>query len=219
MFAVNSSNILRADDDICHDFAKSFGESLPTPCGITLDVGQNMMWIAHSFGLKRGQKMFMSSGLGSMGYSLPAAIGAFYALRTPVYAFCGDGGLQMNIQELQFLARERIPVTVICLNNNSLGMIRAFQERYFSANYAQTTPDSGFSSPDFEKIANAYGLPYCAVQNPDDVPDFSGQERPLFVEVSLPGDTNLKPSAGPAGAIYDQTPPMDRDLWKWALDL
>ena len=87
--------------------------------------------MAQSLQIKEKQRAIFSLGLASMGYSLPAAIGAYYARGTQVISLSGDGGIQMNLQELQFIARENIPVKVVVFNNNSLGMVREFQERNF----------------------------------------------------------------------------------------
>ena len=94
-----------------------------------------------------------------MGYALPAAIGAHYATRKPVACICGDGAFQMNIQELQWVKRENIPVKIVVMNNEALGMIRHLQRDYFDCVYADTSDGSGFSSCDFSDVAKAYGNP------------------------------------------------------------
>lgn len=91
------------------------------------------------------------------------------ATKQPVFSFNGDGGIQMNIQELQMIAREQLPIKIILFNNNALGMIRHFQEMYFQDNYFQTTPGGGFTSPDFEKLADAYRIQYKVLTELDEV--------------------------------------------------
>ena len=86
---------------------------IPEDSIITADVGQNQVWTAQSFKLKKGQKIITSGGHGAMGFSLPAAIGAAIATGKPTYSINGDGGFQMNIQEMQLIAREKLPVKII----------------------------------------------------------------------------------------------------------
>ena len=126
---------------------------------VAVDVGQHMVWSYQSFHNQQGQKTLFSGGHGAMGYALPAAIGAYYATGKPVACICGDGAFQMNIQELQWVKRENIPVKMIVMNNEALGMIRHLQRDYFDCVYADTSDGSGFSSCDFTDVAQAYGIP------------------------------------------------------------
>lgn len=124
-------------------FINAISRRTPDGYSIVADVGQHMVWVAQSFRMKPEQRIYFSGGMGAMGYALPAAIGIYYATRRPVVCFVGDGGLQMNIQEFQFLVREQLPVKIIVLNNIALGMIRHFQEMYFGSNYYHTVPGGG----------------------------------------------------------------------------
>ena len=121
-----------------------------------------------------------------MGYSLPAAIGCCHATGEVVYSFNGDGGIQMNIQELQTIAREQLPVKIIIFNNSSLGMIRHFQEMYFDRRYVQTVSEGGYTTPDFEALAKAYGISYASARMISDIDDhlFDGKE-PCIVEIKI----------------------------------
>jgi acetolactate synthase-1/2/3 large subunit len=107
---------------------------------ICTDVGQNQIWAAQSFRLKKNQRLLTSGGMGSMGFSLPAAIGASFACgkNNNVIVITGDGGFQINIQELQTVVRNRIPLKIFLLNNNCLGMVRQFQQIYFKEQYTAT---------------------------------------------------------------------------------
>ena len=121
---------------------------------ICLDVGQNQMWAGQSFHLKRGQRMLISGGMGAMGFALPAALGAAKAAAgCRVIAIAGDGGIQVNIQELDLIVSHRLPVKVIILNNNCLGMVRQFQDLYFGGRRQSTV--IGYGCPDLLKIAQA----------------------------------------------------------------
>ena len=164
---------------------EKISEITPAAAIITTDVGQNQMWVAQGWKLKKGQRILTSGGLGCMGFSLPAAIGAQVAAsRNPVIAFMGDGGLQMNIQELQTVARNKMPVKIVVFNNASLGMIQEMQHKYMGDRYVGSR--QGYSCPNLEKIAMAYGLPYTQCKG-----DVAGLEKALlspesaFVEIVL----------------------------------
>lgn len=109
--------------------------------------------------LKRGQRLFTNSGCASMGYDLPAAIGACFAgNRNRVLCIAGDGSIQMNIQELQTIVHHRLPIKVFLWNNRGYASIRATQDTYFPGGYVAADPASGISCPDMVRIAEAYGL-------------------------------------------------------------
>lgn len=188
---------------------------------VTTDVGQNQVWMAQYAKLKKGQQVLFSGGHGAMGYSLPAAIGAYYASRKPVVCVTGDGGLQMNIQELQFIAREKLPVKIIVLNNDALGMIRHFQEMYFDGNYYQTKPSGGYNAPDFKKVAEAYGIrSICYDMNslPDKI-SFFDDNLPFLVEVRIKEDTYVFPKLEFGKPNQDQEPLLNRELYNRLMQL
>ena len=207
------------DDQKYNILITKISETLPLDCAITLDVGQNQIWFAQSSHLI-GQSVYMSAGHGSMGYSLPASIGVYYATGKEVYCFNGDGGLMMNIQELQFIKKEKLPIKVICLNNYALGMIRGFQERNFNKNYFLTTESSGWQSPDFRKIAIAFDMPYLLIETCDDVAKIKAMPNgPAFIEIRYRGETSLIPNFGKGDLIQDQLPPLDRDIFEELMKL
>jgi acetolactate synthase-1/2/3 large subunit len=130
------------------------------------DVGQNQMWLARYTKFRRPRSHISSGGLGTMGFAVPAAMGA--ALGHPeaeTWAVCGDGGFQMTSQELMTLAADRIPVKIALLDNNKLGMIRQWQEIVYAGNYHS----SHLPGPDFVKLAEAYGIPAFKVSMPNEV--------------------------------------------------
>ena len=132
------------------------------------DVGQNQMWLARYTKFKRPHSHISSGGLGTMGFAVPAAMGA--ALGNPgaeTWAVCGDGGFQMTSQELMTLVADRIPVKIAVLDNHKLGMIRQWQELFYAGNYHS----SHLPGPDFVKLADAYGVPAFKVTTPDGVDD------------------------------------------------
>lgn len=187
---------------------------------ITTDVGQNQVWVAQSFKFKENQQALFSGGHGAMGYSLPAAIGAAIGTKKKVYCFCGDGGLQMNIQEFQTAVREKLPIKIILMNNEALGMIRHFQEMYFADNYTQTVPEGGYTVPDFGAVAKAYGLEYAEVNSLEDITNnLLSDNKPSLVEVHLREKTYVVPKLKYKNPNQDQEPQIDRDLYNRLMSL
>ena len=209
-----------ADTEAPHRIIKAISNLIPDGIVITTDVGQNQVWIAQAFDAKENQEILFSGGHGAMGYSLPAAIGSYYASNKKVVCFSGDGGIQMNIQELQFIKRENLPIKIIILNNHSLGMIRHFQEMYFEKNYAQTVESKGYSSPSFSKIAFAYDIPYHQVLSEEDLNvSLFNDDGPAIIEVVLEGDTYVFPKLAMNKPSQDQDPPLDRKLYDYISSL
>ncbi len=142
------------------------GEVTGHDATLVADVGQNQMWMARYAGYRRPHSHLSSGGLGTMGFAVPAAMGA--ALGRPdksTWAVCGDGGFQMTIQELATLVQDRIPVRIALLDNHKLGMIRQWQEIVYSGNYHS----SDMFGPDYLKLADAYGFPAWKVRTPEEV--------------------------------------------------
>ncbi|MBQ8435376.1 MAG: thiamine pyrophosphate-binding protein [Oscillospiraceae bacterium] len=194
-------------------------ESVPEDVTVTTDVGQNQVWVSQHFKVKKGQNILFSGGMGAMGYSLPASIGASLADGKKVICFSGDGGFMMNMQELQFISRERLPIKICVFNNNALGMIRHFQEMYFSSKYSQTVAGNGYTVPELKKVADAFGINYKCISELNQISDelFSGDE-PVLIEVMLPETTYVFPKLAVNKPIQDQEPPLDRELYR-QLDL
>lgn len=211
------------DNRLPNRLVAELSDSIPADSVITTDVGQNQVWVAQSFRLKNNQRIHFSGGHGAMGYSLPAAVGACLASGKQTYCFTGDGGLQMNIQELMTIAREKLPVKVITFNNNALGMIRHFQEMYFDSNYYQTVPAGGFLSPNFGMIAKAYGMAYAKVSSVEDIRGLSSNllegDGPAFIEVCIDEATYVFPKLEFGKPNQDQEPLLDRELYQEIMNL
>ena len=210
------------DDRNSNKFVKEISKFIPEGSIITTDVGQNQVWVAQSLEVKNGDRVLFSGGHGAMGYSLPASIGAAIASGKVVYSFNGDGGIQMNIQELQLIAREQLPVKIILFNNNALGMIRHFQEMYFKGNYYQTTPGGGFTSPNFEKLADAYHIDYRVVRNNSEIERLGNiltDKKPALIEVQLNENTYVFPKLEYGKPNQDQEPLLDRSLYYELMNL
>jgi acetolactate synthase I/II/III large subunit len=163
----------------------------------TADVGNNQMWCSQSLELFENQFFLTSGGMGAMGYSLPAAIGASITIgKVPVVAIAGDGGFQINIQELQTIKRNGLPVKIVILNNHCLGMIRQFQDSYFDGCYQSTV--WGYDTPDFKKIAIAYGIDAYSISLPEEIETgllklWENPSQSFLLEVSINIHTNVSP--------------------------
>lgn len=206
------------DDKRYNEYVRKISRYIDENTVITTDVGQNQVWVAQSFEVKSFQRILFSGGHGAMGYSLPAAIGACIGSGKRTYCFTGDGGLQMNIQEMQFINREKLPITIILFNNNALGMIRHFQEMYFNDNYYQTVPNGGYNNPDFKKIAEAYGFKYQRVINEEDNIELDNDE-PTFIEIMLDENTYVFPKLEFGKPNQDQEPLLDRNVFDELMEL
>ncbi|WP_312103031.1 thiamine pyrophosphate-binding protein [Pygmaiobacter massiliensis] len=195
--------------------AKQLGDLLGERVTITTDVGQNQVWVAQSLTVKKDQRILFSGGHGAMGYALPAAIGAAVANRRLTICFTGDGGLQMNLQEMQTVVREKLPIKIVLFNNSALGMIHHFQEMYFDSNYVQTDESKGYTNPNFEQIAAAYGIRYLDYNQTEKIQltRYLQDDSPLFVEVQLPQNTYVFPKLGMNKPIHDQEPALERQLF------
>src|SRR5690606_15778866 len=131
---------------------------------LTADVGQHQMWAAQFYPFRRPRSYINSGGLGTMGFGLPAAIGVQVARpEATVVCLTGDGSIQMNIQELDVVRSQRLPVKVIIMNNRYLGMVRQWQELFYGRRYSHSALEEG---PDFILLAQAYGIPAARVDRP-----------------------------------------------------
>ncbi|HOI17668.1 MAG TPA: biosynthetic-type acetolactate synthase large subunit [Geobacteraceae bacterium] len=172
---------------------------------IATDVGQHQMWTAQFFTFTSPRTLLSSGGLGTMGYGLPAAMGAQAAFpERQVIAVCGDGGFQMNLQEIATLVQNRLPVKVCVLNNNYLGMVRQWQELFFGKRYSQTVLDLPI---DFVKLAEAFGAAGFTAAKPDEVEEtirkgFS-TAGPVIMEFKIDREEKVLPMV-PAGASLNE---------------
>ena len=173
---------------------------------VCTEVGQNQMWAAQFFGYSEPRTFISSGGLGTMGYGLPAAIGA--KLGRPdrvVFDIAGDGSIQMNIQELATAVANEVPVKVAILNNGCLGMVRQWQELFWDRRYSHTCLRHG--SPDFVKLAEAYGALGLRVSEADEVEPALRQAiddpRPALIDFCVEPEENVAPMV-PAGAAIDE---------------
>ncbi len=171
---------------------------------LVTDVGQNQMLSARYFNYAQKRSIVTSGGLGTMGFGLPAAIGAtFGAPERTVFAFMGDGGLQMSIQELGTIMEQGSPVKIVVLNNNYLGNVRQWQAMFFGRRYSFTP----MLNPDYMKIAEAYGIPSQLVERREDLAEAIGRmlstDGPFLLEVAVIEEGNVLPMTPPGGTVNE----------------
>ena len=171
---------------------------------LVTDVGQNQMMSARYFKYTKNRSIITSGGLGTMGFGLPAAIGATFGCpdRT-VCVFMGDGGLQMNLQELGTIMEQQAPVKMILMNNNYLGNVRQWQAMFFGGRYSFTP----MVNPDYMKIAEAYGIPSRRVIEREDLQDaireMLATDGPFLLETCVIEEGNVLPMTPPGGTVNE----------------
>ncbi|MBN1607159.1 MAG: thiamine pyrophosphate-binding protein [Polyangiaceae bacterium] len=178
-------------------FMHALSEASTQAAAYAVDVGQHQMWAAQSLRLHSGQRFMTSGGMGSMGFALPAAVGAAFGLAPhPVVAIAGDGGFQHNIQELQTVVHHRLPLKMVVIDNGGHGMVRQFQQSYFESRYPSTR--WGYSAPDFRRVAEAYGIAGDSVDREAHLPRalaalWQDPSAPALLHVRVDRDVNVYP--------------------------
>ncbi|MEO8458855.1 MAG: biosynthetic-type acetolactate synthase large subunit [Chloroflexota bacterium] len=184
---------------------RSIYEETQGNANIVTGVGQHQMWAGQHYFYNRPRQLITSGGLGTMGFELPAAIGAQVALPDmETWAICGDGSFQMTLQEMSVLVDEQLPVKMAIFNNGYLGMIRQWQELFYDKNYSS----SGISQPDFCKLADAYGIKAIRVETKAEVPlairEARAHKGPILLDFQIDQEENVWPMV-PAGASLAET--------------
>lgn len=179
---------------------------------VVTDVGQHQMFTAQYFPIESPRSFLTSGGLGTMGFGLPASVGAAFAAEgRPVVAIVGDGGVQMVIQELGTIDANRLPIHIFIFDNATLGMVRQWQSLFFNEHYSQSELNN---NPDFVKIAEAYKIPALNVETPEDLTQaldrMQATEGPFLCRVFIRTEENVYPMV-PAGKNSDEVmmPGMD----------
>jgi acetolactate synthase I/II/III large subunit len=173
-------------------------------CTVVSDVGQHQMWVAKLFRYQRPNTHITSGGLGTMGFAVPAAMGVALARPAePVWAISGDGGFQMNMQEIATMVQERIPVKMAIFNNGYLGMVRQWQQFFHGRRYSATP----IWSPDYVRLAEAYGIPAWRVERADQVADVlraaQAHNGPALVEFLIEQEANVFPMIPPGASLSE----------------
>ncbi|MBS3969849.1 MAG: biosynthetic-type acetolactate synthase large subunit [Clostridia bacterium] len=183
----------------------SINEILEDNSFVVADTGQHQMWSAQYIKTRRGRGFFTSGGLGTMGYGFPAAIGAQVANpESLVVAIVGDGGFQMNCQELATVAVYNLPVKICIINNGYLGMVRQWQDLFLNKRYSHTNINQG---PDFVRLAEAFGVKALRVTKPEEVlpalqeaKDYPGS---VLIDFIVEKEENVFPMVPAGGSIYE----------------
>jgi len=174
---------------------------------IVSDVGQHQMWTAQYYKFNHPRSHLTSGGLGTMGFSVPASIGASYGVKDrPVISISGDGGFQMNMQELVTAVYYKIPIKFIIINNSYLGMVRQWQELFHAEKYSFT--NIGPSNPDFAKLGEALGLTSFNTDNPDEVDTLLDQafeinDKPVLIEFKVVREDIVFPMVPSGASIFE----------------
>ncbi len=192
-------------NELMHRLARGAGAA----AAYVADVGQHQMWAAQSLELGGNQRFLTSGGMGAMGSGLPLAVGACVASGAPVVLVAGDGGFQLNIQELQTVARNGLPLKMVVLNNRSHGMVRQFQESYFEGRYQSTC--WGYSAPDFVAVAGAFGIAAGRAEDEAELDEevdamWRDPNTPYLLEVTIETAANAYPKIAFGHPISEMEP-------------
>lgn len=199
-----STSALKLNSLSPYDVIRRMNEIIEDDAIVAVDTGACVCWVHQAFKIKK-HTMFTAGGNSPMGYALPAAIGA--KLTSPgrqVISFNGDGGFQVNLQELQTLKHHNLDVAVVVMNNGSYGIIKQFQDSYLNSRYSASR--DGYSAPDFGKIAEAYGLRYARIERLDQITPDLFSNGPILIDVSLSEHTLIEPKLEMGRPINDQFP-------------
>lgn len=194
-------------------FVDELSKQLNNKDVIIPDDGAHLTWFMQAFRVKLGQRIFSAFGNSPMGYSFPASIGASIALnKKRVVCIDGDGSFQINIQELQTVVNENLPIKIFILNNNGYGIIKQFQELYMEKRFEAT--GKGVSVPSYKKIAEAYGIKYFSINNDKEIKssikDILAYKKASIIDVFIHPNQKIIPKLTFGSPIEDLSPKIDR---------
>lgn len=217
--ACNEMKELLSNSDVTYgnEVIKSLTSLLQDGFNLTLDVGNNMIYGAQSAIIKNATRVFVSGGFGAMGYALPAAIGATLGNHCPTCVITGDGGMQMNIQELNLVAKKQLPIKIFVLNNRALGHILLFQKAYLDERYCATDESNDdYFSCNFTEIAKAYGIRGYKLKEGDDIAAYAeilDDKFPALFELEYQ-DCGLLPNIHGGCDCLTSGPLLDEEIIK-----
>lgn len=189
------------------------------------DVGNNEFWLSKAYSISSlSSRLLLSRSFGTLGSALPKAIGAYYSTRMPVLCFVGDQGFQFNIQELQVLKSEKIPIAIIVLNNHSSGMIKDHQRNRYDQKLLHTNLASGYGCPSLNEIAKAYDIGYCRYSMNLTDHEFeqrvsNGLSMPLIIEIEIDETIGIGVWLKKGDPIQNLSPSIDGKLYDFLCNL
>lgn len=188
----------------------------PNAAAFVVDAGQHLWWACQSVQPAPGQRFLPALGMGPCGWALPAAVGVAVAARSPVVLFAGDGSFQFNIQELQTVVRNRLPLKMVVVDNAGHGSVRQLQESLFDGRYPTTV--WGYDAPDFARVAEAYGIASRTISDPDAVPEalrwlWHDPDSPALLHVRIAQELNVYPNVpfGAAITVMEKQPSISEE--------
>lgn len=199
-------------------FVKVLSEEMKEGEVLVHEAGGNCVITSQSFEAKPNQRVFTNNGNSSLGYALPAAIGASIATNKNVICICGDGGLNFNIQELQTVRYHNLPIKIFVFNNYSFGITKLYRDTNFQSEYAGVDPEHGVSSPNFRDVAKAYGIKAVHIRDHSELREKIKSvlecKEPVLCDVNMKGFYDYKPRLGWGTPIEDQYPFLSRDEFR-----
>jgi acetolactate synthase-1/2/3 large subunit len=186
---------------------------------VLIDDGGHLTWTIQAFKVKKGQRVFSAFGNSPMGYAFPAALGASLANnKKRIICIDGDGSIQINIQELQTMVANNLPIKLFIINNDGYGIIKQFQELYLNKRYEASIPGKGVTNPNFKKISNAYGINYSEIKNNKEIDNVLNKilnsKKPEFVNVIIDPNQKIIPKLQFGKPIEDLSPLLPRSEFK-----
>jgi acetolactate synthase-1/2/3 large subunit len=199
-------------------FVKVLSELMQEGDILCVEASGNCVVASQAFEPKANQRFFTNNGNSSLGYALPASIGASIATGKKINCICGDGGLNFNIQELQTLAHHRFPVKVFIFDNRAFGITKLYRDTHFRSEYAGVDAAHGMSFPDFGKVARAYGLKYVRINNHKDlrrkIRSVLEADWPVICDVNMVGFYDYKPRLDWGAPVEMQYPMLSHNEFK-----
>lgn len=181
------------------------------------DIGCNSFWLARSYEYTNAtNRLLRSKSFNALGCGIAKAIGAFFSSNRSILCVVGDQGFQFNVQELQLISSNRLPIAIIILNNNASGIIRISQQNKFKCKYIHTTESSGYTHPDFSILAKSYGIDYYTYDSDRDIimTEIENISKPIIIEISITDMLDLTPNLPLGNSCFDLSPVIDRNLVK-----
>ena len=202
--ALEEASLKKTEQMTPYDVIDTVNSKMPGNTIVVTDVGQHQMWTAQRWKFEQSRKFVSSGGLGTMGFGLGAAIGAYTASKDPVVLFTGDGSFGMNLNELATAVSFNVPVIIVLMNNGVLGMVRQWQTLFFNKHYSNTTLNR---KTDFIKLAEAFGAVGFKAENTAELSDAVEKavaaKKPAIIECTIGCDEFVLPMLPPGGSIDD----------------